>query len=105
MTYKHLPDGTIVEVLPHGGSRRVETRTDWGRLAGLTELEIEQMAKADPDHPSLDDAFWADAESQVPAVIRLAPDVAAHLRGDDTNVQERVNAILRDHFRSKRAAS
>ena len=105
MTYKHLPDGTIVEVLPGGGSRPIETRTDWNRLAGLTELEIEQMAQSDPDHPSLDDAFWADAERQGPALIRLAPDVAAHLRGDETNVQERVNAILREHFRSKRAAS
>ncbi|NNM72885.1 hypothetical protein [Enterovirga aerilata] len=105
MTYKQLADGTVVEVLPDGGSKPVPTRTDWDRLARLSDDEIEELAASDPDHPALDDRFWGDAAKQARTVVRLEPDVAAQFGGEEHDLDRRVNAILRDHFRAKRAAS
>lgn len=105
MTYKKISNGTIVKMLPDGGSHPVEARTDWERVSRWTEAEIEAMAGSDPEHPALDDQFWADAERQEQPVVTLEPDVAAQFGSGDPDVQRHVNAILRDHFRSKRAAS
>src|SRR5690625_7809016 len=46
-----LPDGTVVQVLPDGTTRPFEDedRTDWARLAAMTEEEIEATALAEPD--------------------------------------------------------
>jgi hypothetical protein len=105
MTFKPLPDGTIGELLENGETRPVASRTDWERLARLTEAEIEAAAVSDPDHPALDDAFWADAEGQERTVVRLEPDVAAELGRASVDLEQQVNAILRHHLLAKRAAS
>ncbi len=49
------PDGTVVELLPDGSTRPLEDRTDWARLAVMTEEEIEANALADLDNPPLTD--------------------------------------------------
>ena len=50
---KRDPDGTIVQVVPDGTTRALEDRTDWARLAAMTEEEIEANALADVDNPPL----------------------------------------------------
>jgi putative transcriptional regulator len=50
---RSLPDGTVVQVLPDGSTRPIESRTDWARLEAMTEEEIEANALADPDNPPL----------------------------------------------------
>lgn len=50
---RRQPDGTIVQVLPDGSTRSLESRTDWARVEALTEEEIEANARADPDNPPL----------------------------------------------------
>ncbi len=52
---RRLPDGTMVEELADGSTRPLEDRTDWARLAAMTEEEIEANALADPDNPPLTD--------------------------------------------------
>src|SRR5687767_5253975 len=50
---RRLPDGTVVQVLPDGSTRPLKGRTDWARLAAMTEEEIEANALSDPDNPPL----------------------------------------------------
>lgn len=50
-----LPDGTVVRVLPDGSTEPFPDRTDWKRLAEMTEEEIEANALADPDNPPISD--------------------------------------------------
>jgi putative transcriptional regulator len=54
---RSLPDGTLLEVMPDGSTRPYESlvKTDWARLAAMTEEEIEANALADPDNPPLTD--------------------------------------------------
>ena len=46
-------DGTIERVMADGTTRPLVSRTDWQRLAGMTDEEIEANARADPDNPPL----------------------------------------------------
>lgn len=48
---RKLRDGTVVEELPDGTTRPMEDRTDWARLAAMTEEEIDANALSDPDNP------------------------------------------------------
>lgn len=50
---RRLPDGSFVQVMPDGTTQPLEDRTDWTRLAAMTEEEIEANALADPDNPPL----------------------------------------------------
>lgn len=52
---RSLPDGTVVQVMPDGSTRPIESRTDWARLDAMTEEEIEANALSDPDNPPLTD--------------------------------------------------
>jgi putative transcriptional regulator len=48
---RRLRDGTVVEELPDGTTRPIESRTDWVRLEAMTEEEIDANALSDPDNP------------------------------------------------------
>lgn len=50
-----LCEGTVVNLLPKVLTRTLEDKTDWARLAAMTEEEIEANALADPDNPPLTD--------------------------------------------------
>lgn len=52
-------DGAVVRLLPDGTTVPVESRTDWARLAAMTEEEIEANARSDPDNPPLTEAELA----------------------------------------------
>ncbi len=53
ITARRLDDGTIVQELEDGTTRPIVSRTDWQRLAAMTEEEIEANALADEDNPPL----------------------------------------------------
>lgn len=45
-----LDDGTVVEILSDGTTRPFgKSRTDWARVAAMTEEEVEWNAMSDPD--------------------------------------------------------
>ena len=50
---RRLPDGSLVQVLPDGTTRPMESRTNWARFDALTEEEVEANALSDPDNPPL----------------------------------------------------
>ena len=50
---RRLDDGTFVQELEDRTFRRLESRTDWKRLAAMTEEEIEANALADEDNPPM----------------------------------------------------
>jgi putative transcriptional regulator len=51
---ERMADGRLVQVLPDGSIRPLKpSRTDWERLAAMTEEEIEANARADPDNPPI----------------------------------------------------
>lgn len=66
---KRRPDGGIERVRADGTAVQVESRTDWARLAAMTEPEIEANAEGDPDNPLL-------TEDEL-ARLRPVPDVKA----------------------------
>ncbi len=45
--------GELEQVLPDGSTRKLVGRTDWARLAAMSEEEIEANALSDPDNPPL----------------------------------------------------
>ena len=40
---------------------QIQDLTDWERVKGITDEEVETLAKADPDCQPTDDDFWDDA--------------------------------------------
>ena len=49
-------DGGLEQVLPDGSTRTLVGRTDWARLAAMSEEEIEANALAHSDNPPLSEA-------------------------------------------------
>jgi len=46
---KRQNDGTLVQLLPGGTTRTLADKTDWTRLAAMSEEEVQAAALADPD--------------------------------------------------------
>jgi putative transcriptional regulator len=46
---KRQNDGTTIQVLPDGSTKRLEDKTDWTRLRAMTGEEVTAAAMADPD--------------------------------------------------------
>jgi putative transcriptional regulator len=64
---KKLKDGTVVEVLPSGKTRRFPAgQTDWAAFDAMTDEEVNAAALADPDAQPLTGEQLAQAK-------RLAP--------------------------------
>ena len=69
---KHLPDGTLVQVMPDGSTRPmlVDT-TDWAAVDAKSEAELEAAALADPDaQPVSAEALARALEGPPPRVVR-----------------------------------
>jgi putative transcriptional regulator len=63
-------DGTLVQVLTDGVTRALADKTDWTRLAAMTEEEVEAAALADPDAQPLTTADSARMK-RVPRIKTL----------------------------------
>ena len=59
ITFTRLSDGTLLRRQGDGSFKPVRSKSDRARVARWSDAEIEKMAASDPDHPALDDAFWA----------------------------------------------
>jgi putative transcriptional regulator len=46
---KPLGGGSLVQVLPDGSARLLEDKTDWSRLRGMADEDVQAAALADPD--------------------------------------------------------
>ncbi|SFC11656.1 BrnA antitoxin of type II toxin-antitoxin system [Bosea sp. CRIB-10] len=97
------PSGEAVIEHEDGRLERVKDRTDWARIDALTDDEIEQAARSDPDWDGLLDIDWSQVEITRPArkqpiSIRLDEDVLDFFKRGGTGYQKRINAVLRSYM-------
>lgn len=83
-------------------------RTDWNRLRGMSEEEIEANAMADTDNPPWTETELAVAElvlpaeeAKVPVSIRLDAEVLDYFKAAGRGYQSRINAVLLGYVRSQ----
>jgi uncharacterized protein (DUF4415 family) len=79
-----------------------EDRTDWGRVAALTDEQIMAAMRDDPDWAEFMDIDWSKATIVYPTPkkavsIRLDEDVIDFFKKSGKGYQTRMNAVLR-HF-------
>jgi uncharacterized protein (DUF4415 family) len=89
------------------GERR-RGKTDWARVDALTDKEIEEAVRNDPDAVPLD-VDWSDAVLVIPPKkkaisIRVDEDVLDHFKREGAGYQRRMNAVLRSYVEQKRKA-
>ena len=87
------------------GDRR-KGKTDWARIAALTDEQIEQSIANDPDWAEFKDLDWSKAVLVIPPKkkaisIRLDEDVLNYFRKEGTGYQRRMNAVLRSYMQQK----
>lgn len=83
-------------------------RTEWSRLRGMSEEEIEANARADADNPPWTQADLTVAklvlpaeEPKKPVSIRLDAEVLDYFRAAGRGYQSRINAVLLGYVRSQ----
>ena len=88
---------------------RMKDTSDWERVEGLTDVDIEQAIADDPDAaPVLDDAFWRNAEILDPRhekstiTMRVDEDVLDFFKRGGSGYQSRMNAVLRAYVYARR---
>ncbi len=80
-------------------------KTDWAALDALTEEQIEESIKNDPDWS--DDWNWSEAVLVIPPKkkaisIRVDEDVLDYFKKEGAGYQRRMNAVLRSYMQQKR---
>jgi uncharacterized protein (DUF4415 family) len=80
---------------------QIESKTDWDRVRDLTDEEIEQSVKEDPDTTLLDAEWFETAQFVVPTAekqritIRLDEDIVEYFKREGKGYQSRINAVLK----------
>jgi uncharacterized protein (DUF4415 family) len=83
----------------------VRGRTDWAALDALTDEQIEEAVRNDPDAVPLD-IDWSDGVVVMPAKkkaisIRIDEDVLDFFKSEGDGYQGRMNAVLRSYMLQK----
>jgi uncharacterized protein (DUF4415 family) len=102
-----LPDGTHIVEHPNGQLERRKSETDWARVDALTDAEIEEALRNDPDAVPLD-FNWDDAVLVIPPKkkaisIRVDEDVLDYFKTEGAGYQRRINAVLRSFVQQKKS--
>ena len=90
--------------------RKHKDRTDWERVRGLSDRDIEAAAASDADAaPIMDEAWWrearlVEAEPKVHLSIRLDRDLVEWFKRQGPRYQSRINAVLRAFVEARRAS-
>ncbi len=87
------------------GERR-KGKTDWAAVDALTDKEIEEAVRNDPDAALLD-FDWSQAVLVIPPKkkaisIRVDEDVLDYFKKEGAGYQRRINAVLRSYMQQKR---
>jgi len=84
-------------------------RTDWARVDGMSEAEVEAGASSDTDNPPWTEEELRNARlvmpedrGKVPISIRLDAEVLDYFKEQGRGYQSRINAVLRAYVRSRR---
>jgi uncharacterized protein (DUF4415 family) len=92
-------------------AQSMDDRTDWTRVEALTDEEIDEAARSDPDAQPTTAADWAAARrpnrGKESITIRLDKDVVEWFRAQSgpEGYQTRINAALREHLARKATVS
>ena len=100
-----LPGGEHIVEHPDGRLERRKSETDWAALDALTDEQIEESIKNDPDWS--DEWNWGDAVLVIPPKkkaisIRVDEDVLDYFKKDGAGYQRRMNAVLRSYMQQRR---
>jgi uncharacterized protein (DUF4415 family) len=81
-------------------------KTDWAVVDALTDEEIEEAVRNDPDAVPLD-FDWSKAVLVIPPKkkaisIRVDEDVLDYFKKEGAGYQRRINAVLRAYMQQKR---
>jgi uncharacterized protein (DUF4415 family) len=81
-------------------------KTDWAAVDALTDAEIEEAIRNDPDAVPLD-FDWSEAVLVIPPKkkaisIRVDQDVLDFFKKDGAGYQRHMNAVLRSYMQQKR---
>jgi uncharacterized protein (DUF4415 family) len=87
------------------GERR-RGKTDWAAVDTLTDKEIEEAVRNDPDAVPID-IDWSKAVLVIPPKkkaisIRVDEDVLDYFKKQGAGYQRRMNAVLRSYMQQKR---
>jgi len=85
---------------------RRKGKTDWTAVDALTDEEIAEAVRNDPDAVPLD-VDWSDAILVIPTKkkaisIRVDEDVLDYFKKEGAGYQRRINAVLRSYMQQKR---
>jgi uncharacterized protein (DUF4415 family) len=102
-----LPDGTHIIEHPSGKLERRKSKTDWARVDALTDEEIEEAVRNDPDAVPLN-FNWDEAVLVIPPKkkaisIRVDEDVLDYFKTEGAGYQRRMNAVLRSFVQQKKS--
>lgn len=87
---------------------QMESRTDWARVDALTDEEIEQAVREDPDAELLDAEWFRTAQLVVPSSektrinIRLDADIVDYFKQQGRGYQTRINDVLKAYVLSQK---
>jgi uncharacterized protein (DUF4415 family) len=81
-------------------------KTDWARLRALTDGQIAEAVRSDPDAVPLD-FDWSRAVVVSPPrkkaiSLRVDPDVLDYFKQEGAGYQSRINAVLRSYVEHRR---
>ena len=85
-------------------NRRRRGRTDWARVDALSDRQIRNAVRSDPDAaPILDKKWFAKAklvmpERKVPVSLRIDRDVVDWFKSHGARYQSRMNAVLKAYM-------
>ena len=82
-------------------------KTDWDRVAKLTDAEIDKAIADDPDWAVFKDIDWSEAVLVIPPKkkaisIRVDEDVLDWFKGEGAGYQRRMNAVLRSYVEQRK---
>ncbi len=81
-------------------------KTDWAAFDALTDEQIEESIRNDPDAVPLD-FDWSEAVLVIPPKkkaisIRVDEDVLDYFKHEGSGYQRRINAVLRSYMQQKK---
>ena len=82
-------------------------KTDWDRVAKLTDAEIDRAIADDPDWAEFKDIDWSEAVLVIPPKktaisIRIDEDVLDYFKREGAGYQRRMNAVLRSYVEQRK---
>ena len=82
---------------------RRKGKTDWRQVDALSEEEIEEAARSDPDAQPTEAEFWKNATLRMPEpkqliTLRVDRDVIDWYKRQGKGYQTRMNAVLRAYM-------